>query len=249
MSYVLEARGVSKAFRSYFAVKNVDFGLHRSKIHAVIGPNGAGKTTFFNLLTGLLPTTSGQILLNGDDVTALSLPAMAQRGVVRSFQISAVFGGLSARENVELALFRKLGLAWHFLRSARRNAELKNRAEALLTQFGLSRFADMPAGNLPYGQKRILELATTVAVEPEILLLDEPMAGLGREDIDRVSSLIREVSAGRTVLLVEHNMQVVASLAEHITVMVQGEILAQGSYAEVSARPDVMEAYMGHADG
>lgn len=245
--YVLEARGLSRDFGGFKAVANVDFGLVEGSIHAVIGPNGAGKTTLFNLLTKFLPPTGGTILHKGEDVTRLSPPAMARRGVVRSFQISAVFAGLTVRENVELALLNAHGLAWNLFGSLSRRPALARTAEEMIERFGLSTYLEARAGNLPYGRKRALELATTLALDPAVLLLDEPMAGLGHEDIDKVAGLVREAGRGRTILLVEHNMRVVADLADTITVMVRGEKLAEGTYADVSARPDVIAAYTGGA--
>ena len=242
---VLEARGMSIAFNGFYAVKNVDFALQEGALHAVIGPNGAGKTTLFNLLTKFLQPTEGQIFHRGVEVTALKPAAIARQGVVRSFQISAVFQALTIRENIELALLRRSGLQWRLLGNARRDKALVARTEEVLEQFGFTREADIAAAELSYGRKRVLELATTVATDPSVLLLDEPMAGLGREDIDRVASLIQTTAKGRTVLLVEHNMQVVSRLAERITVMVRGQILAEGPYSEVSSRPDVIAAYTG----
>lgn len=247
--HALEAKGLSREFGGFFAVRNVDFRLKRGSIQAVIGPNGAGKTTLFNLLTKYLPPSAGAILHDGEDVTALAMPAMAKRGIVRSFQISAVFSGLSVRQNLELALLRGAGIAWNLLGRVAGRRDISEHADALLRRFGLIEDAEAMAGNLSYGRKRVLELATTLALEPKVLLLDEPMAGLGREDIGRVTDLIRAAAEGRTVLLVEHNMKVVAELAEHITVMVRGEVLAEGSYADVAARPDVMAAYTGQAHG
>jgi branched-chain amino acid transport system ATP-binding protein len=249
VSYTLEARGLSRDFGGFFAVKDVNFSLARGSIHAVIGPNGAGKTTLFNLLTKYLAPSAGAILHEGEDVTRLAMPMMAKRGVVRSFQISAVFASLTVRENIELALLRGAGIAWNLLGRISSHPAVGERADALLRSFGLIEHAQTVAGNLSYGRKRVLELATTLALEPKVLLLDEPMAGLGREDIGRVTELIREAGQGRTVLLVEHNMKVVAELADRITVMVRGEILAEGTYAEVSSRPDVMAAYTGQAHG
>jgi branched-chain amino acid transport system ATP-binding protein len=249
MSNALEAKGLSRDFRGFFAVRNVDFRLVRDSMHAVIGPNGAGKTTLFNLLTKHLVPSSGSIVHEGEDVTHLAMPAMAQRGVVRSFQISAVFASLTVRENIELALLRGSGIAWNLLGRISSRRDVLERADTLVQRFGLTDQAETMAGNLSYGRKRVLELATTLALEPKVLLLDEPMAGLGREDIGRVTQLIREAGQGRTVLLVEHNMNVVSELADKITVMVRGEILAEGTYAEVSARQDVMEAYTGQAHG
>jgi len=243
--YLLEGRGLTKEFDGFFAVRNVDFGLKEGTIHAVIGPNGAGKTTLFNLLTKFLPVSSGRIFHDGEDVTGLSPPAMAGRGVVRSFQISAVFAGLTVRENIELALLKQNGLAWSLFGAVRKHPQVGRRAMDLIEKFGLAEYAGIIAANLSYGRKRVLELATTLALEPRVLLLDEPMAGLGHEDIDRVAGLIREAGQGRTVLLVEHNMKVVARLADIITVMVQGQILAEGNYEDVSRRSDVMAAYTG----
>lgn len=242
---VLEARGMSIAFNGFYAVKNVDFALQEGSLHAVIGPNGAGKTTLFNLLTKFLRPTEGQIFHRGVEVTALKPAAIARQGVVRSFQISAVFQALTIRENIELALLRRRGLQWRLLGNARRDRALVERTEEVLEQFGFTREADIAAAELSYGRKRVLELATTIATDPSVLLLDEPMAGLGREDIDRVANLIQTTAKGRTVLLVEHNMQVVSRLAERITVMVRGQILAEGPYSEVSSRADVIAAYTG----
>lgn len=244
-AFALEARGLSRSFGGFYALRDVDFRLKRHCVHAVIGPNGAGKTTLFNLLTKQLAPTAGRIFHNGIDVTNITMPAMAKRGVVRSFQISAVFGSLTVRENIELALLREQGLSWNCLGTIARHRAVIERTDALIERFGLADYADRAAANLPYGRKRVLELATTLALEPKVLLLDEPMAGLGREDIGWISGLIRELASGRTVLLVEHNMKVVAELADTITVMVRGEILAEGTYAEVSARPDVIAAYTG----
>ncbi|MFD2236609.1 ABC transporter ATP-binding protein [Aureimonas populi] len=248
-AHALEARSLSREFNGFFAVRDVDFRLRRGSMHAVIGPNGAGKTTLFNLLTKYLAPSHGSILHEGEDVTRLGMAAMAKRGVARSFQISAVFSGLSVRENVELALLRGRGLGWSLLGRISSHPALIDEADALLRRFGLSEQADALAGNLSYGRKRVLELATTLALEPSVLLLDEPMAGLGREDIERVTGLIREMGEGRTVLLVEHNMKVVAELADTITVMVRGQVLAEGTYEAVSSRPDVMAAYTGEAHG
>ncbi|MBR1133015.1 ABC transporter ATP-binding protein [Bradyrhizobium iriomotense] len=247
--FVLQTRNLTRQFDGFFAVKNVNFRLARDSVHAVIGPNGAGKTTLFNLLTKHLAPTDGAILHEGEDVTRLKMPAMAKRGVVRSFQISAVFAGLTVQENVEVALLRSSGIAWSVLGRISKRSGVTERAAALLRRFGLAEHAATMAGNLSYGRKRVLELATTLALEPKVLLLDEPMAGLGREDIGRVTALIQEARQGRTVLLVEHNMNVVAQLADTITVMVRGEILAEGPYDEVAANPDVIAAYTGRAHG
>jgi branched-chain amino acid transport system ATP-binding protein len=242
---ILETRGLSKEFRGFTAVQGVDLKIRRGNIHALIGPNGAGKTTVFNLLTKFLEPTAGRIIYNGHDITAEQPADIARRGMIRSFQISAVFPHLTVRENVRVALQQKLGNSFHFWRSDRLLDRLNLRADALLEAVGLTGFEDALAVELPYGRKRALEIATTLALDPVMLLLDEPMAGLGQEDIARISSLIRQVAADRTVLMVEHNLSVVADLSDVITVLTRGRILAEGSYGTVSKNPEVMEAYLG----
>ncbi len=242
---ILETRGLTKEFRGFAAVRGVDLKVRRGTIHALIGPNGAGKTTVFNLLTKFLEPTDGQIVYKGEDITRAKAPDVARLGMVRSFQISAVFPHLTVRENVRVALQRPVGTSFHFWRSERSLAVLNERADALVAAVGLADYVQATAAELPYGRKRALEIATTLALEPEMLLLDEPMAGLGHEDIGRISALIREVAQSRTVLMVEHNLSVVADLSHTITVLTRGRILAEGSYAEVSDNPEVREAYMG----
>ncbi len=243
--YILEARGLTKEFKGFVAVKNVDLKVRRGTIHALIGPNGAGKTTVFNLLTKFLPPTSGEILFKGSDITRSKPAAVARLGLVRSFQISAVFPHLSVLENVRVALQRKRGESFDFWRSESILNDLNAEALALLDAVNLTQYRDHMAVELPYGRKRALEIATTMALDPEMMLLDEPMAGMGHEDIDRTAQLIRRVAANRTVLMVEHNLSVVADLSDIITVLRRGEVLAEGAYAEVSKNPQVMEAYMG----
>ena len=223
--------------------------MRRHTIHALIGPNGAGKTTCFNLLTHFLTPTAGRIHFKGRDITGSSPAAIARMGLARSFQISAVFPHLSVRENVRVALQRRLGNSFHFWRSEGVLRELDDRALELVEAVGLSSFASLPAVELPYGRKRALEIATTLALEPEMMLLDEPMAGLGQEDIKRITQLIRTVARKRTVLMVEHNMSVVADLSDTITVLARGEVLAEGPYATVSKNPLVVEAYVGTGHG
>jgi branched-chain amino acid transport system ATP-binding protein len=242
---ILETRGLSKDFRGFSAVQSVDLTVRRGTIHALIGPNGAGKTTVFNLLTKFLEPSGGRILYNGRDITGERPAAVARRGLVRSFQISAVFAHLSVRDNVRVALQRPLGNSFHFWRSQRVLDRLNDRVMELLGSVGLGEFADRQAASLPYGRKRALEIATTLALDPEMMLLDEPMSGLGQEDIGRISSLIRDAAKNRTVLMVEHNLSVVADLSQVITVLTRGTILAEGDYASVSANPEVVEAYMG----
>ena len=242
---ILETHGLTKEFAGFVAVRDVDLKVRRGTIHALIGPNGAGKTTCFNLLTKFLPPTRGAISYNGRDITSARAADIARMGLVRSFQISAVFPHLTVLENVRVALQRPLGTSCHFWRSERSLETLHGRALELIEAVGLSGYAAVPAVEMPYGRKRALEIATTLALDPEMMLLDEPMAGLGHEDIARISALIKKVAAGRTVLMVEHNMSVVSDLSDMITVLQRGEVLAEGRYAEVSADPRVIEAYVG----
>ena len=242
---IVETSGLTKEFRGFTAVNNVNLKIRRGSIHALIGPNGAGKTTCFNLITKFLQPTRGTIRFNGRDITALKPADIARLGLVRSFQISATFPHLSLVENVRLALQRQAGLHFQFWRSERLLDRLNDRAMELLSEVGLTKYAALDAVELSYGRKRALEIATTLALEPEMLLLDEPMAGMGGEDIARVTELIRRVAKNRTVLMVEHNLNVVASLSDTITVLARGEVLAEGSYAQVSRNPQVVEAYMG----
>jgi branched-chain amino acid transport system ATP-binding protein len=243
--FILETAGLAKEFAGFVAVRGVDLRVKRGSIHALIGPNGAGKTTVFNLLTKFLEPTAGTISYNGRDITAANAPDVARLGMVRSFQISAVFPHLTVRENVRIALQRPLGTSFHFWQPERSLDRLNDRADALLADVGLADFVNVTAAELPYGRKRALEIATTVALEPEMMLLDEPMAGLAHDDIGRISSLIRAFAKSRTVLMVEHNLSVVADLSDTITVLTRGRVLAEGSYAEVSENPEVREAYMG----
>ena len=245
---ILETKGLTREFKGFVAVNNVDLKVRRGHIHALIGPNGAGKTTFFNLLTKFLTPTRGAITFNGADITNERPAQTARRGIVRSFQISAVFPHMTVRENVRAALQRGLGTSFHFWKPEHSLFPLHERAEALLAAVDLQSFSDELTVNLPYGRKRALELATTMALEPELMLLDEPTQGMGHEDVHRVTELIKKVSAGRTILMVEHNMNVVSSIADRITVLQRGAIIADGPYAEVSANPLVIEAYMGTTD-
>src|SRR4051794_12908123 len=242
---ILEAQGPTKEFKGFVAVKNVSLRVRRHTIHALIGPNGAGKTTFFNLLTHFLTPTAGRIAFNGRDITGSSPAAIARMGLARSFQISAVFPHLSVRENVRVALQRKLGISLQFWRSESVLDKLNARALELVEAVGLSAFAEQQAVDLAYGGKRALEIATPLALDPEMMLLDEPMAGLGQEDIRRIAALVRTVAKDRTVLMVEHNMSVVADLSDTITVLARGEVLAEGPYETVSKNPLVVEAYVG----
>ena len=244
---ILETRALTKEFKGFVAVNGVDLKVKRGTIHALIGPNGAGKTTCFNLLTHFLTPTRGEIFYNGRNITGSRPSAIARLGMVRSFQISAIFPHLTVLENVRIALQRKLGHSFDFWRSARMLDALDPRARELLESVGLSTYADTTAVELPYGRKRALEMATTLALDPEMLLLDEPTAGMAHEDVQRITDLIRKVSAQRTILMVEHNLSVVATLSDHITVLARGQVLAQGDYAAVSKNPDVVQAYLGVA--
>lgn len=245
---VLGTRRLSKRFKGFTAVDNVDLSVKKGHIHALIGPNGAGKTTLFNLLTRFIEPSAGEIHFDGQPVSTLPPRAMARRGMVRSFQISAVFPHLSARANVSIALQRKLGVSYHFWRSRAVLDQLQEQAQALLDQVGLSEFGDTLAVELAYGQKRALEIATTIALEPRLMLLDEPTQGMSAEDVSTVTDLIARVVKGRTIVMVEHNLNVVSTLADTITVLNRGEVLAEGNYDTVSRDPAVMEAYMGTTD-
>jgi branched-chain amino acid transport system ATP-binding protein len=246
---ILETRQLTKSFKGFTAVDDVNLSVQRGHIHALIGPNGAGKTTCFNLLTKFLVPTSGQILFNGQDITRAKPAQIARMGIIRSFQISAVFPHLTVLQNVRVGLQRQLGSSFHFWRSERSLDKLDDRAMGLLSEVDLASFADTVTADLPYGRKRALEIATTLAMEPELMLLDEPTQGMGHEDVHRVTELIKKVSAGRTILMVEHNMSVVAGICDRISVLQRGAVLAEGTYADVSKNPDVMEAYMGTAGG
>lgn len=246
---ILSTSGLTKEFAGFTAVNGVDLKVRRGSIHALIGPNGAGKTTCFNLLTKFLAPTKGSIVYNGQDITRQKPAEIARLGLVRSFQISAVFPQLSVMKNVRIALQRKRGDSFDFWRSEDVLKSLDAEALRLVEAVGLSTFADLPAGELSYGRKRALEIATTLALDPEMLLLDEPMAGMGREDVERIAALIRKISASRTILMVEHNLSVVASLSDRITVLARGQVLAEGDYATVSKDPRVVEAYIGSGVG
>ena len=245
---ILETRNLTKEFKGFTAVSDVNLQVQRGHIHALIGPNGAGKTTCFNLLTKFLVPTSGQILFNGRDITGAKPAQIARMGIIRSFQISAVFPHLTVLQNVRIGLQRELGTSFQFWKSEKSLSQLNDRAMQLLAEVDLAPFADTITVDMPYGRKRALEIATTLAMEPELMLLDEPTQGMGHEDVHRVTELIKKVSAGRTILMVEHNMNVVSGICDKISVLQRGAMLAEGTYAEVSKNPQVMEAYMGTSD-
>lgn len=243
--YILETVGLTKEFAGFTAVNNVSLKVRRNTIHALIGPNGAGKTTVFNLLTKFLQPSKGTILYNGKDITVTKPADVARLGLVRSFQISAVFPNLTALENVRVALQREHGESFDFWRSKSVLNRFNERARALLDDVGLSAFADIRAAEMPYGRKRALEIATTLALEPEMMLLDEPMAGMGHEDIDKIAALIKRIAANHTILMVEHNLNVVSNLSNKITVLTRGHILAEGDYTTLTQDERVREAYLG----
>jgi branched-chain amino acid transport system ATP-binding protein len=242
---ILETRALTKEFKGFVAVKDVSLKVRRGTIHALIGPNGAGKTTCFNLLTHFLEPTRGQIFFKGNEITGSAPARIARMGLVRSFQISAVFPHLTVLENVRIALQRKRGASFDFWRSELVLKELDQPARELIDAVGLSEFQETVAVELPYGRKRALEIATTLALDPEMMLLDEPTAGMTHEDVGRIEALIKRVSANRTVLMVEHNLSVVSMLSDTITVLARGEIIAEGDYDSVSKNPAVVEAYLG----
>ena len=246
--YALEARGLTKMFGGFAAVRNVDLSVRRGAIHALIGPNGAGKTTCFNLLTKTLQPTEGTILFEGTDISRLRTADVARLGLVRSFQISAIFPQLTVLENVRVALQSSYGRAFQFWRSLEAVAPLNRRVMELLEQVGLADSAQARASDLPYGKRRAMEIATTLALDPKVMLLDEPTAGMGHEDVEPTTELIRRAAQGRTVVIVEHNLSVVSTLCDRITVLQHGSILTEGTYQEVSANPAVIEAYMGGVD-
>ncbi|MFT7722318.1 MAG: ABC transporter ATP-binding protein [Roseateles sp.] len=243
--YILETQDLTKEFKGFTAVDSVSLRVQRGHIHALLGPNGAGKTTCFNLLTKFLTPTRGRIVFAGTDITRETSAQIARRGVIRSFQISAVFPHLTVLENVRIGLQRFTGTSFHFWKGLTGLKALDAKVLALLELVDLRDMAQLKAGDLPYGRKRALEIATTMAMEPQLMLLDEPTQGMGHEDVDRVTALIKRVAEGRTVLMVEHNMKVVASIADRITVLARGAVLAEGDYATVSKHPAVLEAYMG----
>ena len=245
---ILETSELTKDFRGFTAVRRLNLQIRRGSVHALIGPNGAGKTTCFNLLTKFLSPSSGTITYNGRDITKSDPSDVARLGIVRSFQISAVFGHLTTLENVRLALQRQRGASFDFWRSAGLLNVYNDRASELLRAVGLAGYEEHTAVSLPYGRKRALEIATTLALDPEMLLLDEPTAGMGHEDVSMITELIRQIASSRTILMVEHNLSVVSALAQKITVLARGEILAEGDYETVSSDPLVVQAYMGTAD-
>jgi branched-chain amino acid transport system ATP-binding protein len=255
VTQVMRTEGLTKEFRGFRAVDGVDLAIGEGTVHALVGPNGAGKTTLFNLLTGFLKPTGGRILLRDKELTGRSPEQVARLGVARSFQITSLFPQLTPREHVELALQSRTTLGWRFWRSDKQLDRFSDRAVELLDDVGLAAHHDVPVGTLPYGRKRALELALGLALDPAVLLLDEPTAGMGTEDVDRTVELVRRIRTGRTVVMVEHNMSVVSKLADHVTVLQGGRVLVEGPYAQIRQDPRVVSAYLGdghpdaHGDG
>jgi branched-chain amino acid transport system ATP-binding protein len=245
---ILETEGLTREFSGFVAVDGVSLRVRQGTIHALIGPNGAGKTTCFNLLTCFLPPSRGRIVFKGRDITGMKPAMVARLGLVRSFQISAVFPHLTALENVRLALQRARGASFDFWRSETALKVFDDRAHQLLFDVGLSDEVETRVVNLPYGQKRALEIATTLALDPEMMLLDEPTAGMAHGDVDRIVQLISRIREGRTILMVEHNLSVVEGLCDKITVLTRGKVLAEGTYETVSNNPEVIAAYLGTVD-
>ena len=244
--HLLEVQGLTKDFRGFRAVDNVDLAVEEGTVHALVGPNGAGKTTLFNMLTGFIKPTAGQIRFDGEDVTGLPPERIARRRMARSFQITSLFEQLTTLEHVALALQSSTSLGYRFWQSDRVLDQFKERALAVLGEVGLAEVAGRPVESLPYGQKRALEIALVLALEPRLMLLDEPTSGMSLEDVERMIALIRRVREGRTVVMVEHNMGVVSELADRVTILQRGAVLAEGPYAEVRDDPRVIEAYLGH---
>ncbi len=244
---LLETRALTKEFRGFRAVSDVDLVVGAGTMHALVGPNGAGKTTLFNLLTGFLTPTSGSIVFDGQDITGKQPEQIVPLGIARSFQITSLFDQLTLSEHLELALASPTGMGMQFWRSVKRLATFRDRSMELLEQVGLADRSGQPAGSLAYGQKRALELALALALDPKLLLLDEPTAGMGIEDVDQTIALVKQISTGRTVVFVDHNMHVVGSLADTVTVLQSGEVLAEGPYEQVRGDERVITAYLGSA--
>lgn len=244
---ILRTEGLNKAFGALQVTNNVTLELFRGEIHALIGPNGAGKTTVLAQLSGELSPDSGEIFYESRPITRLAMHRRAKLGIARSFQITAVMAGMSVRQNVMLAVQSRERHHFHFFRDARRDKDLRRKADAYLEQLSLPNNAETVVANLSHGQKRQLELAMALATEPKVLLLDEPMAGMGAAESERMTALIQELKPHYAILLVEHDMDAVFSLAKRISVLVYGEIIATDTPEEVRTNPEVQTAYLGEA--
>ncbi|MDX3907251.1 MAG: ABC transporter ATP-binding protein [Pigmentiphaga sp.] len=245
MKAILQAQGLSRHFGALKAIDNVSLSLGADRIHAVIGTNGAGKSTLIHLLSGELPPTTGTVTLNGQDITSWSQPRRARAGIGRSYQRNTIFLPLTVRENCRLAAQAKLQRPWYVWQSAQGCRASNERADELLERTGLSAVANKVAASLSHGQKRQLEVAMCLATSPQVLLLDEPLAGMGAEESERMLELLRRLRAGHAILLVEHDMDAVFAVADDITVMVNGSPIASGLPAAVRSNPDVQAAYLG----
>ncbi|HHY46915.1 MAG TPA: ABC transporter ATP-binding protein [Firmicutes bacterium] len=253
MGPILEIKGVSKSFEGVLALNNLDVEVSEGEIRAIIGPNGSGKTTLINVITGVFPATSGRIIFKGQDITGLSPFRIARKGITRTFQNLRLFPSLTVLEHVLAAQHHRSRVGfWGSVfstRSGRAEEEgMVSRAQEILEFVGLKGRADMPGLGLPYGQRRLLEIARALATGPELLLLDEPAAGLSSEEIQALERLLREIrSRGITVILVEHRMMLVMNVADRITVLNYGEKIAEGKPAEIKNNPEVIQAYLGRA--
>jgi branched-chain amino acid transport system ATP-binding protein len=242
---LLEVRGLTKSFGALLASDDVNLEVREGETHAIIGPNGAGKTTLISQLAGNLRPDRGRVRFAGEDITALSAPARARRGFARSFQITSIYPDFTALENVMLAVQARSGSSFRFWRPAREEAALSSPARAILEEVGLSGRCEVPAANLAHGEQRALEIATALATRPRLLLLDEPVAGMGAEETQRMIALLSSLKGGKTLILVEHDMDAVFSLADRISVLVYGRIIATGAPEEIRANPEVRRAYLG----
>ena len=242
---LLEVRGLRKSFGALLASDDVDLEVLEGEAHAIIGPNGAGKTTLISQLAGNLRPDRGRVLFAGEDITALSAPARARRGFARSFQITSIYPDFTALENVMLAVQAHSGSSFRFWRPAREEPSLRSAASAILEEVGLGGRSGVLAANLAHGEQRALEIATALATRPRLLLLDEPVAGMGVEETQRMIALLSFLKGGKTLILVEHDMDAVFSLADRISVLVYGRIIATGAPEEIRANPEVRRAYLG----
>lgn len=245
MSAVLETRGLSRRFGALVVADNIDFRLEPGARHALIGPNGAGKTTFVNLVTGRLAPSAGKVLLAGEDVTRMSQPERVRRGLARTFQINTLFNGLSVLENVVLAVSEREGVAWRMFRPAGRYGEILDEAFALLDQLGIAGNAHRLIRELPYGEQRMVEIALALALNPSVLLLDEPAAGVPEGESALILETLARLPERISIMIIEHDMDIVFRFARRITVLEQGRIVAEGSPEEIAADAQVQAIYFG----
>jgi branched-chain amino acid transport system ATP-binding protein len=242
---ILQLEGLRKSFGALLVTDDVSIAVEPGELHAIIGPNGAGKTTLIHQISGFLAPGSGRILLDGEDVTRLAMHQRVRRGLARSFQITSILPGFSALENVALAIQARAGSSFQFFGDAAREAALNEPALALLDEVGLGARAGVPAGLMSHGEKRQLELAIALATKPKVLLLDEPLAGTGREESEQVVATLRRLKGRTTILLIEHDMDAVFSLADRVSVLVYGRVIATDSPGRIRANAEVRAAYLG----